>query len=169
MDRRRFVKNIGVSGVALLTVPFGASAMAAPAPRLDASEIMSEDELDLIERGLAELPEDLQNADPAEYPNFEAELESQLGATAALGAASGGATTASGWACAAAVASFVATNGIPVAKVIRWIRDARKIWGGVRGIWAAIKSGQAAAEIGEEAAGLLGELLSVPGIVETCF
>jgi len=39
----------------------------------------------------------------------------------------------------------------------------------VRAIWAAIRSRQAAAELGEGAAGLLGELLSAPGIVETCF
>lgn len=169
MERRRFMKNVGISSAALVALPFGASAAAGPTPQAGNVEIMTEDELDLIENALSEIPADMQNADPAETPNFEAELEQQIGATAAIQGTGTGIAPASGWACAAAVATFVATNGIPVAKILRWIKDARKIWGGVRGIWTAIKSGQAAAEIGEEAAGFLGELLSVPGIVETCF
>lgn len=169
MERRRFMKNLGLSSAALVALPLGASAAAAPNTQADTTEIMTEDELDLIESALSELPADLQNADPAETPDFEAELEQQIGATAAIQGTGTAIAPASGWACASAVATFIATNGIPVAKIVRWIKDARAIWGGVRGIWAAIRSGQAAAQIGEEAAGLLGELLSVPGIVETCF
>ncbi|WP_143469478.1 hypothetical protein [Kytococcus aerolatus] len=67
------------------------------------------------------------------------------------------------------VAKVVATYGVPVFKVLDWIRKARKIWGGVTGIWRAIRSGPAAAEIGPEAAAVLEGILGYGSIKEHCF
>lgn len=71
-------------------------------------------------------------------------------------------------ACAAAIAPLIIEYGIPVAKVVGWIRRARAIWGGVRGIWTAIRSGAAAAEIGEDAVKVLEGILGVGGVVSAC-
>lgn len=73
------------------------------------------------------------------------------------------------WGCTAAVAGLVAEYGLPVMKVIKWIRRADEIWGGVVGIKDAIVSGAAAAEIGEDAAKVLEAILGLEGVNSACF
>lgn len=73
------------------------------------------------------------------------------------------------WGCIAAIAGLVAEYGLPVMKVIAWIRRAKEIWGGVSGIWTAIRSGVAATEIGEEGAKVLGAILGLEGVNSACF
>ena len=120
-----------------------------------------------FEAALAELPPELQEADPNTYPNYEEELKAHLSNSKSTppGEVSPQFNFA---ACAAAVAPLIIEYGIPVWKVIGWIRRARQIWGGVRGIWTAIRSGAAAAEIGEDAVKVLEGILGVGGVVSAC-
>lgn len=73
------------------------------------------------------------------------------------------------WGCIAAIAGLVAEYGLPVMKVIKWIRRAKEIWGGVSGIWTAIRSGVAATEIGEDGAKVLEAILGIEGVTSACF
>ena len=73
------------------------------------------------------------------------------------------------WGSIAAIAGLVAEYGLPVMKVIKWIRRAKEIWGGVSGIWTAIRSGVAATEIGEDGAKVLEAILGIEGVTSACF
>ena len=47
-----------------------------------------------------------------------------------------------GWfSCAWAVGSFVLQYGLPIGDLYKWVKEAREVWGDVRGIMAAIRSG----------------------------
>lgn len=172
IDRRRALLGIGAAGTLLA---FGGTT---PATALTSKPqaLMTEDQqLDLILKKLDSLPATLKNADPKTYPNYEQEIGRYLGNTtvvvpstisADLGVARPQFNVG---ACIASLAGFVASTGIPVFKIIGWIRRARAIWGGFRGIWTAIRSGAAIREIGGEAATVLGELLGIGGVVNNCF
>jgi hypothetical protein len=81
-----------------------------------------------------------------------------------------GAQLAVDWiACGAAVAGFIAQYGIPVLKVVGWIREARALFGSAYDIYVAIRYGRAGAEMGEEAAQMLQALLGIDGVVSACF
>lgn len=71
--------------------------------------------------------------------------------------------------CAIEVAGVIIEYGIPVAKVLSWIRTARRLWGGVRGIIRAIRSGAAAAQIGPEGVEVLKALLGFGDVIAACF
>lgn len=131
--------------------------------------------LEQLQLKLESLPEDLKNANPRTTPNYEQRLNQALGGVmvigaGAAGASSGSASTMVNWlACTYELVSVVVQYGVPVGKIIGWIKDARRIWGGVRGIWAAIRSGNAAASIGPEAAEVLQGILGIGGVVNACF
>ncbi|AWG00521.1 hypothetical protein DZF92_05795 [Clavibacter michiganensis subsp. insidiosus] len=72
-------------------------------------------------------------------------------------------------ACGAAVAGVIAQYGLPVFKVVGWIREAREIYGSVRGIIEALSTGALAQEIPGEAAELITTLLGFDGVVAACF
>lgn len=71
--------------------------------------------------------------------------------------------------CVAQIAVVVVTYGVPATRVLKWLKEAKEIWGGVRGILVAIDSGVAATEIGGEAATLLQAILGVKDVKEACF
>ena len=77
------------------------------------------------------------------------------------------------WGCIAAVAALVAEYGLPVMKVIGWIRKGKELYGSVAGLARAIKSGQIfkdpVEDIGEDGAKLLEALLGLDGVKTACF
>lgn len=132
-----------------------------------------DEQLDALIVDLEGLPEWLKRADPEETPNYEKRLNRALRGRKVIDGpglmSSGTVRPASGWRCSLEVAKVIAEYGVPVFKVISWIRKARQIWGGFTGIWRAIRSGSAAAEIGPEAAAVLEGILGYGGIKEHCF
>lgn len=166
LQRRRFLEVAFVTGVAAPLVGTGA-AVAAQAPQPENQPRATDKDLDVLLAKLESLPPHLRNADPATYPNYEAELRAHIDGKPATN--SDVAQPAfNAFACAAAIVPLIVEYGIPVGKVVGWIRRAREIWGGVRGIWAAIRSGAAAAEIGEDAVKVLEGILGVGGVVNAC-
>jgi hypothetical protein len=81
-----------------------------------------------------------------------------------------GARLAVDWiACGAAVAGVIAQYGIPVFRVVGWIREARATWETAYGIYVAIRDGVFAVQIGEQAAQLIGAILGINGVATACF
>ena len=73
------------------------------------------------------------------------------------------------WACIAAVAGVVGQYGLPVMKVIGWVRKAKELYSDVSGILSAIKRGEAVAEVGEDGAKVLEAILGIEGVTSACF
>jgi|GEM_PF-5631983 len=84
MDRRKFFTATFVGAAAAVT-PLGATALAeAPKPNKSnstSSPEMTDADLEAFEAALAQLPPELQEADPNTYPNYEAELRAHLPST----------------------------------------------------------------------------------------
>ncbi|MFT2708313.1 hypothetical protein [Clavibacter zhangzhiyongii] len=147
---------------------------------------------------LESLPEDLKQADPKTTPNYANRLTSEIdarsgGASAASGIVSdspvistalftlpsGGPRAytmgprielAVNWfACATDIVGLIVQYGVPVGKVIGWIKDARAIYGSVRAIAAAIRRGDFGVTEGEDAAQVLEGLLGIDGVIADCF
>jgi hypothetical protein len=93
--------------------------------------------------------------------------------TTALSPASSPAPTAQlavNWiVCGAAIAGFIAQYGLPVFKVVGWLRELRAIFGTVRGIVDALNRGTIPSDIPGEAVELLSSLLGVDHVVSACF
>lgn len=124
---------------------------------------------------LESLPEDLKNADPNTTKNYEERLNKALGGVKVAQkdrslVVKGGELSpqVNWWNCGLALAGVVAEYGVPVAKVLKWLKDGYKIFGGVRNLINAIRSGAAMAEIGEDAAVILGGILGVDGVITAC-
>ncbi len=168
MDRRKFLQLSTAVGAGGTMLGLAASATAAPV-----LAISDEDrQLNEIQAALEALPEDLKNADPATTPNYERRLTAALGGLTVVtstSVTSGNTAAFNVGKCALEVAGLVIQYGIPVAKIISWIRKARALWGGVSGILRAIRSGVAATQIGGEAATVLGSLLGIDSVVKACF
>ncbi|MBF4625619.1 hypothetical protein [Clavibacter sp. VKM Ac-2872] len=147
---------------------------------------------------LESLPEDLKQADPKTTPNYANRLTAEINArrggasegssiassspvisTALFARDSGGpgaSTTgprielAVNWfACATDIVGLIVQYGVPVGKVIGWIKDARAIYGSVRAIAAAIRRGDFGVTEGEDAAQVLEGLLGIDGVIADCF
>jgi len=71
--------------------------------------------------------------------------------------------------CAASIAGVIAQYGLPVFKVVSFIREARALFGSAYDIYLAIRYGRAAAEMGEEATQIIEALLGIDGVVSACF
>lgn len=128
---------------------------------------MSEEQFQHTIEVLDQLPEDLKTADPKTTPNYEQRLTEAIDQIEGIQA--GGTTTYVNWiSCGAALAGVVAQYGIPVAKVVKWLKDGYKIFGRIKGLIAAVRSGAAAAEIGEDAVNVLEGILGVDGVVSAC-
>ena len=171
MDRRTAL--IGISGAGVLLVLGGGTSANALDLRTSQKFMTRDQQLDLILSKLESLPEHLKEADPKTYPNYEQEIRRYLGDTTLLPPAetSTGATIPyfNAWACAGSLAGFIINTGIPVAKIIGWIKRARQLWGSVKGVWNAIRRGEAAAKIGSEAASVLEDILGYGDVVNNCF
>lgn len=137
------------------------------------NSMMSDAELNRIISALDALPEHLKSANPSTTPNLEYELSKALNGMKVgfsrqiyPGTIS---TQGTWWQCTAEVASIIVQYGLPVGKVLKWLKDAREIWGGVSGIWRAIRSGAAFSEIGEDGVQILEMLLGFEGVASACF
>lgn len=179
--RRALLTGTLVVAMAAGTIGIGNSAHASnalPSPNAQSSSsplltaVGQESQFEEILTRLENLPDDLKNADPRTTPNFEERLNEALGGITVVQGLQppGSLSVQTNWgACAVALASAIVTYGIPVAKVIKWIKEARAIWGGVSGIYWAIRSGAAAAQIGTEAVKVLEGILGIGGIRTACF
>ncbi|MBE3557570.1 MAG: hypothetical protein IMW91_11035 [Firmicutes bacterium] len=135
-----------------------------------ASQKSPDEQLNEIISKLDGLPDSLKNADPKTTPNYEEKLNEALGGiTVVQGVEPGRYTTLSIWTCTLAVAGLVAQYGFPVARVLKWIKEAKSLYRSVSGIIRAIRSGAAAADIGGDAAKFLEALLGIDSIVSACF
>lgn len=144
-----------------------------PLARTDSDMRGPDAQLDEIVRKLESLPEDLKAQDPA-TPGYEERLSKALnGATTlspeAVQKATGIHVEARSTAgCLKELAVLAVTYGVPATKILKWIREARQLWGGVKGIINAVRSGVAATEMGGEAAALLGALTGYTAVKEAC-
>ncbi|XXM92587.1 hypothetical protein ACAD32_02411 [Clavibacter nebraskensis] len=158
----------------------------------------SDDRLGQMLALLESLPEDLKQADPKTTPGYADRLAAEINARRG-GAIGGATTTAGypavstalftgtsasprtsptdpqielavNWvACATDIVGLIVQYGIPVGKVIGWIKDARAIYGSVRAIAAAIRRGDFGVTVGEDAAQELEGLLGIDGVIADCF
>ncbi|QRO87248.1 hypothetical protein [Kytococcus sedentarius] len=161
---RRLVLAVGVGSIFTTWVPAGA---------VVATPTAGDMELDDLIADLERLPAWLKRADPKETPHYEQRLNRALNGRRVIDGPSltsrNIARPAGGWRCSLEVAKVIAEYGVPIFKVLAWIRKARQIWGGFTGIWRAIRSGAAAAQIGPEAAAVLEGILGYVGIKDHCF
>ena len=137
---------------------------------------MSSNTFESLYYALDKLPEELKEADPATYPGYVQKLDQELSKIdPSLGAQGPGSSSVSGampsitWvSCGAAVAGAVAQYGIPVAKVIGWLKDAVKIYKSLKTVWELIRKGAPLTELGGEATDALAGILGIPGVIEAC-
>lgn len=139
----------------------------------DAHEI-SDAEFDALIKALESLPEDLKTADPSTTPNYEQRLNKALSdlevdSNAAALPFLVAKPAVNYLSCAYQIVSTVVQYGIPVAKVISWIKEAKAIFGSVKAIWAAIRGGSFTAQMGPEAAEIIKALLGLDGVIAACF
>lgn len=182
MSKKTWCMVVASTTVMTLTLGFGSVAYASPldrasigntiTSRVSMSPSMSDAELARVLTALENLPEELKRADPRTTPNYEQRLSEALHCMRIGGLPALAGTIllqASWWRCGLEVASVIVQYGFPVAKVIKWIKSAQKLYGGVKGIWRAIRSGRAVGEIGEEGAQVLEMLLGFDGVISACF
>lgn len=135
---------------------------------------LSDADLDMLIKTLEALPEDLKTANPLTTPNYEQRLNKAL---SNLDANTGSASlpfpiakpAVNYLSCAYQIVSTVVQYGIPVAKVISWIKQAKALFGSVKAIWAAIRGGSFTAQLGPEAADIIKALLGMDKVIAACF
>jgi hypothetical protein len=147
---------------------------------------------------LESLPEDLKQADPKTTPNYANRLTAEIDArsggaslgpsivsdspviSTALFTRDSGAPSASttdphielavNWvACATDIVGLIVQYGVPVGRVIGWIKEARELFGSVSGIVRAMARGDFAVAVGDDAAQVIQALLGVDGVIADCF
>ncbi|KAB1554251.1 hypothetical protein F7232_04625 [Corynebacterium sp. 319] len=130
----------------------------------------NEVELDLLIQALEATPATLQEADPKTTPDYRNQLAYSLDEFSYnRKIAQGEAFRTTWWLCSLKVATVIVQYGIPVAKVVGWLKNARKLWGGIKGITTALETGAAEAEIGEEAVQVIEMLLGFNEVIDACF
>lgn len=143
--------------------------------QLASTTTISDAELDALVTRLDQLPESVKQANPQDIPNYATKLNNFLAGgtfsdTPSLASRGKMSTLGTNWPkCVLEIGLLVVQYGIPVAKVIKWVKEAKAIWGGVKGIWWAITHGVAAAQIGGEGAKVLSGLLGTQGFINACF
>lgn len=171
-DRRALLSSgaLALLGTALAATPVAASAQS--------GRTIADQQLDEVLRALEGLPEELKTGTSQSVENYESRLREALGGVKtpdpvavreAAGETPGMQPFFDPIMCPIELAAFVLSVGIPVGRMIQYIRRAREIWGSVRGIWAAIRSGDAAGAIGADGVDLLTELLGSPSVAAACF
>ena len=173
MDRRKFLRTAtaaGTAGVALtLTSSSAFAGMTRPANTIPPgkaaalTDAQKDQKLTDILNTLEAVPNDLKNADPATTPDYKNRL---FVATNGITVVEAPGTTQED---AAQFGVGGCVLGVPVAKVIAWIRKAKALYGAVNSIRSAILVGTAAGEIGEEAATVLMGILGLDSVVNACF
>ncbi|WP_058235133.1 hypothetical protein [Devriesea agamarum] len=177
MHRRSFFQTAGICGLAL-TVPSVAYAADTPVSLgfMDTPEDPTK-QLETIVGRLDALPADLKKADPKSYPNYEEKLRAHLGDLKVvtppqprLFSTPLGNTVmvTNPVKCAFSVVSVVVKFGISVIKIIQWIVQAFKKYGGIKGVWEALRSGKLSIDFGKEAEKVLNEIMGIQQVVEAC-
>lgn len=181
MERRQFITLSSISLAAALAGGTATAAQATSAPGVRGRDIwdplpptmMTDNDLDHLLRELEALPEHLKTANPRTTPGYERKLSKALNGLKVGHSPSsqpGLFQPQVNWgSCAWEVAQVIVSYGIPVAKVISWIKRARSLYGGVRGIRNALRYGQVGYDIGGEAVGILEMILGVDGVIGACF
>lgn len=140
---------------------------AAKTPSGEISNAQFEHTISVLEK----LPSDIKNANPKTTPNYEQRLNEAINKIEGSKNISsrGNSTTYVNWlSCGASLAGVVVQYGVPVGKVLGWLKEGYKIYGGVKGLISAIRTGAAIAEIGEEGAKVLEGILGIDGVVKAC-
>lgn len=177
MDRRSALKT------ALIAASAGTAAVIAPsafaktenaAPPVNTAPADPDTQFDNIVKSLEALPEDLKNADPGTTTDYSTRLHKELDGLKVVDRGQniqkdGAIQYGFGFNCVMSVAGVILEYGIPVAKVISWIRKARVLYGGVEGILYDIQIGAVQAEVGEEAATILVGILGLDSVINACF
>lgn len=134
---------------------------------------MTDADLNNLIRALDNLPEHLKTAAPKTTPNYEKDLSKALNGLKVghvPAPTPGVAMPMVNWvSCTWEVAQVIVSYGIPVGKVIGWLKKAKSLYGSIRGIFRAFKTGLAAADIGEDAAQILEMILGFDGVINACF
>ncbi|WP_157085689.1 hypothetical protein [Devriesea agamarum] len=176
MKRRNFITGAtlltaatvsGGTGAAFAS-PVSHSGLSQPRAASLPESVMADSDFDRLIKALDNVPEDLKNADPKTTPDYERNLSKALNGLR-LARSSDIANRVSWIHCGIEVAKIIIQYGVPIAKVIKWIKDARKLWGSVRGILRAIHNGNAIVDIGEEAVKLIEMLLGFDSVITACF
>lgn len=156
----------------------------------------SVDQLDQLLSLLESLPADLKDADPASTPGYERRLADAINARVSnasvpaltasealvvstvsfrkssqspVGAVPQVRLAANWFACATDIVGLIVRYGVPVGRVIGWIKEARSIFGSLSGIVRAIARGDFAVAVGDDAAEVIEALLGVDGVIADCF
>jgi hypothetical protein len=144
----------------------------ASASRLAATATMTDADFNALVSRLEQLPESVQQANPKTIPNYAGKLDNFLAGGSFSDARMNRAISPLGtnWPnCIFQIGLLVVQYGIPVAKVVGWLKEAKAIWGGVTGIWKAIRSGWVAAKFGSQAGNILSAILGADGVIRACF
>lgn len=179
MERREFSKIAALTGAGLLVAP---AAWASSNPgnvagsTAPGAALTAEDEQFLkIISELDALPEDLKRQTPTQGGNYEAQLTAQLDGLKSVNSVStsDSAVPAFNWAaCVWEVAKVIVQYGIPVVKVVGWLKQLWRMYRSVTAIIDALKDGRAFVEnpeITEEGAKIIEMLLGLEGVTNACF
>ncbi|WP_226363144.1 hypothetical protein [Pseudonocardia sp. ICBG1142] len=71
-------------------------------------------------------------------------------------------------ACIAALGEFIITTGIPAAKLVKIIRDAKKVYGSLMAALKKLNTNPSVSELGEEAATILQKIIGIDGVIAKC-
>lgn len=127
---------------------------------------MTDAQLDDLLRRLESVPVDLKWADPRTTPNYAHRLDDALNGTVVNNGVQPYFNLPG---CAYEIGLLVVQYGVPVGKVIGWIKSARKLYGGVKGIWRAMRNGMFMAQMGSEAQKIFEMILGIDGVMRQCF
>jgi hypothetical protein len=160
------------------------------------ANVVFEDPLDQMLTVLESVPADLKDADPATTPDYErrladaidagideASIPGRLASGAVVVSAASFRTSNSGslgaepyvrlaanwFACGSDIVGLIVQYGVPVGRVIGWIKEARAIFGSLSGIVRAIAGGDFAVAVGDDAARVIEASLGVDGVIADCF
>jgi hypothetical protein len=103
---------------------------------LASTTTISDAELDALVTRLDQLPESVKQANPQDIPNYATKLNNFLAGgtfsdTPSLASRGKMSTLGTNWPkCVLEIGLLVVQYGIPVAKVIKWVKEAKAIWGG---------------------------------------
>ncbi|WP_226360815.1 hypothetical protein [Pseudonocardia sp. ICBG1142] len=71
-------------------------------------------------------------------------------------------------ACIAALGEFIITTGIPAAKLVKIIRDAKKVYGSLMAAIKKLNTKPSVSDLGEEAATILQKIIGIDGVIAKC-
>lgn len=179
MERREFTKTAMLAGAGLLLAPTAwastTSGTSSSTPTRTATLTAEDEQFLRIVSELEALPEDLKQQTPVQGGDYEAQLTSKLDGLKTVNSVSTneGASPVFNWAaCAWEVAKVIVQYGIPVGKIVGWLKQLWRLYRSVNEIIKALKDGRAFIEnpeITEEGAKVIEMLLGIDGVIGACF